>query len=206
MGFIKDNIKKQVKPQWNELKRTTKSVFGIHKSTGELIAESAFPHYLIAKHTVQTGQDHYDICDTSMQLIYSITGTFWLGHHHLIVKKKGERIGAIRKKLIAIPDIIEGQSERHMCLIYQNNNETNCIEAYKESKKQIYKIHKHGWKISYCPDNDSYILRHQKKVIAQLNEASNNEYVIGYNDIDKEVDITLLAMSFFQINNAIMNK
>lgn len=206
MGFIEDNIKKRVQPQLDELKRAAKSVFGTHKSTEELVEEGAYVYYLTAEHTIQNGQDNYDIYDTAKNLIYRIKGTFWLGRHHLIVKKGDEKIGEIRKKLVAIPDILEGRTERHMCLVYLNGNEINCVEAYKESQKQKFKIHKHGWKISYNPSNDSYILRHQKNDVAQLSEACDSKFVIGYNDIDKERDIILLAMSFFQINNAIMNK
>lgn len=206
MSYFKDQIKERVKPQFDELTRTAKSVLGYHKSADELVAERNYTHYLVIDHAIQTGQDNYIISDTASNAIYKVKGTAWLGRHRLIVHKENEKIGEIRKKLVVLPDLIDGQTERHMCLVYHNGNEVNCVEAYTESQKQKFKIHKHGWKVSYNPDNDSYVLRQQKNIVAQLNEACNNKYVIGYNDLNKEVEIVMLAIAFFQINNVIMNK
>lgn len=214
MSYIKNQIRKQVKPHYDELKRTAKSVFGIHKSADELVAETKFAHYLLVKRSIQTGQDVYEIFDVEENLVYRIKGTFWLGRHHLNVYRGNEKIGEIRKKLIALPDIDEGHSKRHLCEIYLDGKEVNSVEAFMKSrtqglkphKTQEFRIHKHGWTIRYNPDDDSYALQLQKKLIAQLNEATSKKFVIAYNDVEKELDVVLLSIAFFQINNAIMKK
>ncbi|MBR2403323.1 MAG: hypothetical protein IKB01_11270 [Lachnospiraceae bacterium] len=208
MGFIKDYVKSNfdqyAKESWDELKRVTKSVFGYHKGVEEVIAQAKFSHYLLIKHEIKSGADTFEIFDIEGKQLYNAKGTFWLGRHHVIVYKGNTKIGEIRKKLYVFPDIDDWHKDRHQCDVFLGTQEINCVEAYRKSEKQIFKIK--GWKISYDAKEDAYLLNKNGSQKVQLNEVCRHEYVVGYDDIKQEEELILLLLSFVQINNAIMNR
>lgn len=206
-----DEIKEMYKPQIDDLKKTIRTVLKQHRPVDTIIADGKFQKYMVVKQATKTAlieREIYNIYNHENSLIYLVKGTFLLGKHHLILYKNKEKLGEIKKKIIVLPDIIDGYTKRHRCKVYKSDKEFATVESYVCSKLRKYKISKRGWNTSYNSDDDAFDLVKSKSVIAKLyqaysDDARNHKYVIGYNDANDEIDIILLLISLAQIDNAV---
>lgn len=205
MSPIIDSIKKEVQnkvtPKLNELMNSISKLFPSEAEViSEIISKEKYNNYYIIEHEyidyMPFESDSYKIYNLNNELLYTIKGHLFFGKHFLYVYQDKKIIGTIKKRFITIPDILEGDSKLRICTIKNDNGEKYQMRTHVNNQKLHYKIKRKSWTMHSNNDEDIFSFSYKKTKIAHLYKYGHKKSLLGFNDLDMELDLIMMAVAF----------
>ena len=221
---LKKEIKKQFKPLENSFNKLKKSVQELTSPIQELISPISTENlsnkridaiikntkhncYYKIEHDFGSGvcsKDNYKIEDLNGNIKYKITSTTLKRFHHLEIYENNEKIGEIKRNLLArIGTNDDFLFEKRYISSVNIEKEEYQLYILKTSKSVSYGIKRKGWGLSYSKEQDVFNIRFNGKTIAKIYKPmsirNNIFWLIGCDDESKEKDILIITTTLWNL-------
>lgn len=205
---MKKEIYKECKPQIDELK----SMFAPCRQSeeeviSEIIKRQEHKYYLVFERSRTENQiiekDIYTVFDEKNQERYQGKGKLPMGKHRIVISKEGTKLGFIKKRLIALPDILEWELKRKKSIVTLSDGEEYNILSYVTKKRRHFRMKRKHWKIT--AKDDGYVISYQKNTIAHVYKPftseiyKNKKWLLGYEVPEKEEDLAMLVIAIWNM-------